>query len=148
MKAFSHVWPFATSWNLQSMEFSRPESLSLLQGIFPTQGSNPGLQTVQAHSLPAEPQGKPKNTQFDSIETTVAGVTTNFYLEVFNGKFSLSYLSLFYLVWHSKSAEAYNQSRFKHLFTQLMRLTLVCMFLYLTSHCYQLFLLDNSFPSS
>ena len=32
---------------LQSMEFSRPEywagSLSLLQGIFPTQGSNPGL---------------------------------------------------------------------------------------------------------
>ena len=32
---------------MQSMEFSRPEygvgSLSLLQGIFPTQGSNPGL---------------------------------------------------------------------------------------------------------
>ena len=38
-------------------------SLSLLQGIFPTQGSNPGLQprspTLQADSLPAEPQGKP-----------------------------------------------------------------------------------------
>ena len=32
-------------------------NLSLLQGIFPTQGSNPGLQ--QADSLPAEPQGKP-----------------------------------------------------------------------------------------
>ena len=36
-----------TSWTIQSMEFSRPEygvgSLSLLQGIFPTQGSNPGL---------------------------------------------------------------------------------------------------------
>jgi len=32
-------------------------SYSLLQGIFPTQGSNPGLQ--QADSLPAEPQGKP-----------------------------------------------------------------------------------------
>ena len=30
-------------------------SLSLLQGIFPTQGSNPGL----LHSLPAEPPGKP-----------------------------------------------------------------------------------------
>ena len=29
-------------------------SLSLLQGIFPTQGSNP----LQADSLPAEPQGK------------------------------------------------------------------------------------------
>ena len=34
-------------------------SLSLLQGIFPTQGSNPGLPTWQADSLPAEPQGKP-----------------------------------------------------------------------------------------
>ena len=28
---------------------------SLLQGIFPTQGSNPGLLGVQADSLPAEP---------------------------------------------------------------------------------------------
>ena len=36
-------------------------SLSLLQGIFPTQGSNPGLQ-LQADLLPAEPPGKPKNT--------------------------------------------------------------------------------------
>ena len=32
-------------------------SHSLLQGIFPTQGSNPG-----ADSLPAEPQGKPPST--------------------------------------------------------------------------------------
>ena len=32
-------------------------SLSLLQGLFPTQGSNPG-----ADSLPAELPGKPKNT--------------------------------------------------------------------------------------
>ena len=34
-------------WIIQSMEFSRPEygvgSLSFPQGIFPTQGSNPGL---------------------------------------------------------------------------------------------------------
>ena len=41
-------------------------SLSLLQGIFPTQGSNPGIQfrylALQADSSPAEPQGKPKNT--------------------------------------------------------------------------------------
>ena len=37
-------------------------SLSLLQGIFPTQGSNPGLPQLQVDSLPAEPQGKPKNT--------------------------------------------------------------------------------------
>ena len=43
----SRVWLFATPWTIQSMEFSRLEywsgSLSLLQGIFPTQGSNPGL---------------------------------------------------------------------------------------------------------
>ena len=37
-------------------------SLSLLQGNFPTQGSNPGL-PLQVDSLPAEPQGKPKLTQ-------------------------------------------------------------------------------------
>ena len=34
-------------------------SLSLLQGIFPTQGSNPGL-TLQVDFLPAEPQGNPE----------------------------------------------------------------------------------------
>ena len=46
-------------------------SLSLFQGIFPTQGSNPGLQprspTLQADSLPAEPSGKPKNTGVGSL---------------------------------------------------------------------------------
>ena len=31
-------------------------SLSLLQGIFPTQGSNPGSPILQVDSLPAEPQ--------------------------------------------------------------------------------------------
>ena len=48
LKSLSRVQLFATPWTTQSMEFSRPEywrvgSLSLLQGIFPTQGSNPGL---------------------------------------------------------------------------------------------------------
>ncbi|KAB0378726.1 hypothetical protein FD755_010304, partial [Muntiacus reevesi] len=38
-----------------------------LQGIFPTQGSNPGSPALQADSLPAEPQGKPKNTGVDSL---------------------------------------------------------------------------------
>ena len=38
-------------------------SLSLLQGIFPTQGLNPDL----LNSLPAEPQGKPKNTGVGSL---------------------------------------------------------------------------------
>ena len=38
-------------------------SLSLLQGIIPTQGSNElRSPALQADSLPAEPQGKPKNT--------------------------------------------------------------------------------------
>ena len=41
-------------------------SLSLLQGILPTQGSNPGIEprspALQVNSLPAESQGKPKNT--------------------------------------------------------------------------------------
>ena len=39
-------------------------SLSLLQGIIPTQGSNP---TLQEDSLPAEPQGKPKNSGMGSL---------------------------------------------------------------------------------
>ena len=39
----------------------------LLQGIFPAQGSNPGLPTLQADSLPAEPQEKPKNTGVGSL---------------------------------------------------------------------------------
>ena len=33
---------------------------ALLQGIFPTQGSIPGLLRWQADSLPSEPPGKPK----------------------------------------------------------------------------------------
>ena len=48
-KSLSPVWLFATPWTIQSMEFSRPEYWSgwpflLLQEIFPTQESNPGLQ--------------------------------------------------------------------------------------------------------
>ena len=46
-KSLSRVRLFMTPWTIQSMEFSRPEywsgSLSLLQEIFPTQGSNSGL---------------------------------------------------------------------------------------------------------
>ena len=42
-KSLSHVQLFATLWTIQSMEFSRPEYWSLLQGIFSSQGSNPGL---------------------------------------------------------------------------------------------------------
>ena len=39
-------------------------SRSLLQGIFPTQGSNPCLLYWQADSLPAKPPGKPPGGMF------------------------------------------------------------------------------------
>ena len=42
-------------------------SLSLLQGIFPTQGSNPGLLHCSWIFLPVEPPGKPKNTGMGSL---------------------------------------------------------------------------------
>ena len=42
-------------------------SLSFLQGIFPTQGSNTRSPVLQADSLPAEPQGKPKNIGVGSL---------------------------------------------------------------------------------
>ena len=42
-------------------------SLSLLQGIFPTQGLNPGLPHCRRIFLPAEPQGKSKNTGVGSL---------------------------------------------------------------------------------
>ena len=65
------VSDFATPWTIQSMEFSRPNtgvrSFSLLQGIFPTQGSEPMSPPLQVDSLPAEPQGKPKNTGVGSL---------------------------------------------------------------------------------
>ena len=41
-------------------------SRSFLQGIFPTQESNPGP-ALQVDSLPADPQGKPKNTGVGSL---------------------------------------------------------------------------------
>ena len=64
-----------------SMDFSSPGSSvhgdssgkntgvgchALLQGIFPTQESNPGL-LLQADSLPSEPPQKPKNTGVGSL---------------------------------------------------------------------------------
>ena len=47
-KSLSSVWLFATPWTIQFLELSKTEywngySPSLLQEIFPTQGSNPGL---------------------------------------------------------------------------------------------------------
>ena len=42
-------------------------SFSLLQGIFPTEGLNPGLPALQTDSLSAEPPRKPKNTGMGSL---------------------------------------------------------------------------------
>ena len=53
-------------WTIQFMEFSRPEYWT--GQPFPSPGDlpNPGIEArspaLQADSLPAEPQGKPKNT--------------------------------------------------------------------------------------
>ena len=55
-----------TPWTIQSIEFSRPEYWS--GSPFPSPGDlpNPGIEprppALQVDSLPAEPQGKPKNT--------------------------------------------------------------------------------------
>ena len=48
-------------WNSPGQD-TRLGSLSLLQGIVPTQGLNPRSPALQVDSLPAEAQGKPKNT--------------------------------------------------------------------------------------
>ena len=57
-------------WNSPGQN-TRVGSFSLLQGIFPTQGLNPGIKprspAFQMDSLPAEPQGKPKNTEVGSL---------------------------------------------------------------------------------
>ena len=53
------------------MEFSRPEYWSGLPcphpGDLPNPGINPRSPVLQVDSLPAEPQGKPKNTGVGSL---------------------------------------------------------------------------------
>ena len=56
----------ATPWTIQFMECPWPEYWSGLPFPSPRDLLNPGIEprslTLQADSLPAEPQGKPKNT--------------------------------------------------------------------------------------
>ena len=68
MKLLSSVRLFATPWTVAfqaplSMGFSKQEYWSGLPfaspGIFPTQGSNPGLPHCRQTLLPSEPPGKP-----------------------------------------------------------------------------------------
>jgi len=62
------LWPHGlySPWNSPGQN-TGVGSLSLLQGIFPTQGLNPGLPHCKADYLPAEPQGKPKTIGVDSL---------------------------------------------------------------------------------
>ena len=57
------LWPYGlhSAWNSPGQN-TGVGSLSLLQGIFSTQGLNTGLLLFRWIFLPAEPQGKPKNT--------------------------------------------------------------------------------------
>ena len=70
-RSFSCVRLFVTPWSVQSMLFSKPEYCSILP--FPSPGDlpNPGIQprspTLQSHSLPAEPPGKPNNSGVGSL---------------------------------------------------------------------------------
>ena len=71
LKSLSRVQLFATPWTIQSMEFSRPEYWSGYPfpspGDLPNPGIEPSSPALQADSLPAEPQGKPKNTGVSSL---------------------------------------------------------------------------------
>ena len=70
-KLLSCVQLFATPWMIQSMEFSRPEHWRRYPfpspGDLPNPGVKPRSPTLQADSLPAELQGKPKNTGVGSL---------------------------------------------------------------------------------
>ena len=70
-KLLSCVWLFATPWTIQPMEFSRPGywsgEPSPSPGDLPNSGIKPRSPTLQVDSLPAEPQGKPKDSGVGSL---------------------------------------------------------------------------------
>ena len=55
----SHVQLFVAPWIIQSMEFSLGQNTFLSPGHLPNSGIKPRSSALQAHSLSAEPQGKP-----------------------------------------------------------------------------------------
>ena len=71
LKLLNHVKLFETPWSVQSIEFSRLEYWSgepfPSPGDLPNPGIKPRSPPLQADSLPAEPQGKPKNTGVGSL---------------------------------------------------------------------------------
>ena len=62
-KSLSPVWLFVSPWTIQSTKFSRPEywsgSLFLLQRIFSTQRSNPGLRHCRQILYQLSHKGRP-----------------------------------------------------------------------------------------
>ena len=66
-KSLSHIGLYETQWTIQSMEFSRPETgvgiHYLLQGVFPTQGSHPGLPHCRRILYQLSHQGRPGKPQ-------------------------------------------------------------------------------------
>ena len=63
----TQLQPFCLScWNYLGQN-TGVGSFSLLQGIFPTQGSNPGLPHCKWILYQLGPQGKPKNTGVGSL---------------------------------------------------------------------------------
>ena len=71
VKVVSNVQLFGSPQTIQSMEFSRSEywngqSFPFLGGL-PNPGIEPRSPALQAYSLPADPQGKPKNTGVGSL---------------------------------------------------------------------------------
>ena len=69
---------FAAPWTIQSTEFSRPEYWGgepfPSQGDLPKPGIEPRSPSLYVNSLPAEPQGKPKNTGVDSLSLLNPGI--------------------------------------------------------------------------
>ena len=67
----SVVSDFVNPWTIQSMEFSRPEYWSGYPfpspGDLPNPRIKPRSPMLQVDSLPAKPQGKPKNTGVGSL---------------------------------------------------------------------------------
>ena len=67
-ESLTRVQLFATPWTIQSVEFSGHNtgvgSLSLLQGIFPTQGSNPGLPHCRWILYQLSHQGTPRTLEW------------------------------------------------------------------------------------
>ena len=73
-----HVTKFHSSWNSPGQN-TRVDSCSLLQGIFPTQGLNPGLPHCRQIPYQLSHQGSPQNNKQEKNATQLgARITTSF----------------------------------------------------------------------